>query len=275
MSIPPLSVQLYSLREQMKDGQHLAVLKGLAAAGYAGVETAGNLYGMSAADFRAAVEDLGMVVSGCHMGMPKPEEFTDGSHQGLPSPADYARTAAVQHALGSDRAIIASTPREEWATADGIKRLGERIEHARAAFAKEGITLYYHNHEFEIVRHGGRIGLEILCQQVPGLWLELDTYWAANLGAEVPAAVVRALRARLRLLHLKDGTFQRSDRKTACGAGRQDFAAIMAAADLAQVAWGVVELDDCDTDMRQAVADSAKYLIGKGFVGGRTASAKA
>ena len=60
-----LSVQLYSLRDQTKDGNHLAVLQALAKAGFAGVELAG-FYGLQPRELRRIVEDLGMAVSSNH-----------------------------------------------------------------------------------------------------------------------------------------------------------------------------------------------------------------
>ena len=60
----PISVQLYSLRgEAQKDFD--AVLQRVADIGYKGVEPAG-FYDFTPAEFRARVEDLGMVVSSSH-----------------------------------------------------------------------------------------------------------------------------------------------------------------------------------------------------------------
>ena len=57
----PISVQLYSLREESQ-GDFDGVLERLAAIGYQGVEPF-NLFGKSPEGFRAQVEDLGMSVS--------------------------------------------------------------------------------------------------------------------------------------------------------------------------------------------------------------------
>src|SRR5260221_10232546 len=65
----PLSVQLYSLREQMKDGKHVEVIRKLGQVGYQGVEGAG-LYGLTPKEFRALVADNGMVVSSNHTSLP-------------------------------------------------------------------------------------------------------------------------------------------------------------------------------------------------------------
>ncbi len=65
-----LSVQLYSLREEMKDGKHLPYIKKLAELGYKGVECAGY-YGLTPKAYRAVMQDHGLSVSGTHGGLPE------------------------------------------------------------------------------------------------------------------------------------------------------------------------------------------------------------
>ena len=92
--------------------------------------------------------------------------------------------------------------------------------------------------------------------------LELDTYWAAVGGQDVPALLGR-LGQRVRYLHVKDGPVTRDDPMTAVGAGRMPVAEILAAAPPG--AWRVVELDRCATDMMTAVGDSLAWLASQGL----------
>lgn len=246
----PLSVQLYSLREQTANGNHVAVLKQLADTGFIGVEAAG-FYGMRPAEFRSVVNSLGMVVSATHGGLPKPEEF----NQAIDTTKD----------LGTPYYVCAYTPKERWATADSIKKIAAEIEAARAAMAKHGIVFCYHNHEFEFERIGGRLATEILIEAVPALNLEIDTYWAANFAKEDPVKMVAQFKNRAIHLHLKDGPLLPGKNMTAAGQGKQKFNEIVAAADPAVLKWVVVELDSCDTDMTKAVLDSYAYLVSKGY----------
>jgi sugar phosphate isomerase/epimerase len=247
----PITVQLYSLREQTANGHHVAVLKTLADTGFIGVEAAG-LYGLRPREFSSIVKSLGMVVSASHGGLPKAEE--------------YNQAIDIMMDLGTPYYIVAWTPQERWTTDDGIKALASEIEAARAAFAKHGIILCYHNHEFEFTRLGGKLAIEILLEQSPALNLEIDTYWAANYATENPAEMVALLKNRTIHLHLKDGTLTPDAKMLAAGKGRQDFKAIVAAADPAVLKWCAVELDHCETDMLQAVIDSYRYLVGNGLV---------
>jgi sugar phosphate isomerase/epimerase len=92
--------------------------------------------------------------------------------------------------------------------------------------------------------------------------LEVDTYWAAVGGQDVPALLGR-LGERVRYLHVKDGPVTRDDPMTAVGAGRMPVAEILAASPSA--GWHVVELDRCATDMMTAVGDSLTWLVDRGL----------
>jgi sugar phosphate isomerase/epimerase len=89
--------------------------------------------------------------------------------------------------------------------------------------------------------------------------LEVDTYWAAVGGQDVPALLGR-LGDRVRYLHVKDGPIgtREGDMMTAVGSGRMPVADVLAACPSAE--WHVVELDRCATDMLTAVGDSLAWL---------------
>ncbi len=55
---------------------------------------------------------------------------------------------------------------------------------------------------------------------------------------------------------------------TAVGSGKLDMPAIIGAADPSVLEWLVVELDNCDTDMLQAVKQSYRYLVSSGLAAG-------
>jgi len=74
-SLPPISLQLYTLREAAKTDFRRVVEKA-AEIGFRGVEPAG-LYGMKPGDFRKLVEDLGMTVSSSHGPWAKPDNLQE------------------------------------------------------------------------------------------------------------------------------------------------------------------------------------------------------
>ena len=82
--------------------------------------------------------------------------------------------------------------------------------------------------------------------------LQLDTYWAAVGGEDVPALLGR-LGDRVRLLHLKDGPVDEDTKaQVPLGAGAMPVAAIVEAAAAAELA--VLEFDDYAGDLFDGLA---------------------
>ena len=250
----PISVPLYSLREQMKDGHHQTYLKKLSDVGYSGVECAGY-YGLAPKAYRTLIESHGMTVSGLHSGLPEAGKEQELVDQVL--------------ALGLTSFVIPWLSPDEFKSVETIKRLAEKIEKCRQVVAKHQISVAYHNHDFELKRIDGKTGLELLVQHCPNVKLEIDTYWAANFGAEDPAKIVSQFKSRTPFLHLKDGPLTPGAAMVAVGSGKQNMPAIVKAADPAVCKWLVVELDACDGDMWTAVEESYHYLVGNGLASGR------
>ena len=106
----------------------------------------------------------------------------------------------------------------------------------------------------------GKHGLEVLAEQLdPAVVLEVDTYWAYVGGADVPALLDR-LGDRVVALHIKDGDGSLDNKKQVpVGAGVVPVNEFMAAAPNALF---VVELDDSEGDLVEAVGASREYLTG-------------
>ena len=147
---------------------------------------------------------------------------------------------------------------------------------------KLGITLLYHNHDFEFLKIDGKYALDILYDSVPAdlLQTELDTCWV-NVGGENPADYIRKYSGRSPVVHLKDFTGSKSENmyeligieKKAeaapqkfefrpVGSGKQDFPAILAAAEDAGAEWVVVEQDNPSMGLTplECAAKSRAYL---------------
>jgi sugar phosphate isomerase/epimerase len=171
---------------------------------------------------------------------------------------DGART------VGAGTVIVPWAPPGRFADAESIGALAREVNDGAARAADLGLRFGYHNHWFELESDvGGVTGLEVLAHALdPGVILEVDTYWAAVGGQDVPA-LLRRLGDKVRYLHVKDGPGTRDDPMTAVGAGRMPVAEILAAAPSAE--WHVVELDRCATDMLTAVGDSLAWLAANGL----------
>ncbi|MBM7172650.1 sugar phosphate isomerase/epimerase [Streptomyces sp. G44] len=229
----PLSVQLYSVRDQLTANRE-GTLRRLADLGYGAVEP----YDVPAdpKGLRASLDELGLAVSGVHAGPllgPEPGPVLD----------------AVA-ALGSGLAIVpAGIPPEDFTTHEGLARAADRLNRLVDAADRHGLRVGYHNHWWEVEPRfedrDGRHAVEVLADLLdPAVFLEVDTYWAAVGGADVPA-LLRHLGDRVRALHLKDGPGTKEDPNVAVGAGIMPVPEILAAA---ADAWRVVEFDSCAGD---------------------------
>lgn len=249
----PISVQLYTLRDAAaRDFE--GVLRRLGSIGFVGVELAG-LHGMTTVRFNEVIADAGLVVSSGHLGDVSPDAFR-------------ASLDDLQ-AVGGATAVLAFLPPTELADLDGISRNAEAINGAAAIAAERGMTLGYHNHwwEFETVIDGRTAWSHLFDRLDPAVIAELDMYWATVGGAD-PRQVIADLDGRVRLLHVKDGPA--TDPKlamVAVGDGSLDIPGVLTAAP--SVAWHIVELDRCDTDLFDAVEASYGYLVGNGLSTGR------
>jgi sugar phosphate isomerase/epimerase len=247
MTVNPPAVQLYSLREQLAAGSRPAVLKNIAGFGYGAVE----LYDVTT----------------------DPEHLRDDlAEAGLTACAAHARATgegaaaclAGALAAGVDTVIVPWADPGCFADAASVTALARELNEGAARAADSGLRFGYHNHWFELeAADGGKTGLEILVDALDeDVILEVDTYWAAVGGQDVPQLLAR-LGDRVRYLHVKDGPVTRADPMTAVGQGRMPVADILAAAPQAE--WHVVELDRCATDMLTALRESLRWLASRGL----------
>jgi sugar phosphate isomerase/epimerase len=241
----PLALQLYTLRDELPAGRK-AVLQAVKGSGYGAVEPYDVRTDPEA--LRADLDEAGLAVCSVHA-----RALGD----------DAAVLLAGARKVGADTVIVPSVPAERFVDREAVKALAREFNQAAARAAAYGLRFGYHNHWFEFSLIAGQTGLEALADALdPSVLFEIDTYWAAVAGQDVPA-LLRRLGDRVRYLHVKDGPVTKDDPMTAVGAGRMPVAEILAACPSAE--WYVVELDRCATDMLTAVRDSIAWLTGHGL----------
>ncbi|NEE00733.1 sugar phosphate isomerase/epimerase family protein [Phytoactinopolyspora halotolerans] len=239
----PLAVQLYSARDQIAEDRD-AVLRRLAGIGFGAVEPFQPLN--DPAGFRKVADDLGLTVCAAHAA-----DLVQG--------VEPAKVFDALGTLGTDQAIVpGGIPRAEFATADGVKRVADRLNGLAEQARARGISLGYHNHEHELeYLIDGRHALDVLADALaPEVFLEVDTYWAAVGGADVPA-LLRRHADRVRLLHVKDGPAVVGEHNVVVGSGSVPVPEYLAAA---PDAWRVIEFDRCATDVLDALEASYRYV---------------
>jgi len=155
-----------------------------------------------------------------------------------------------------------------------ILSFAAKVEAGAELVAPHGLQVGIHNHWCEFDHQvESKLPHAIFMSLTRKAFAQLDIYWA-QFGGTDPAKYLAKLKGRVPLLHVKDGTLEKNDKggpctpHTAVGAGKINTPAAVRAAEKAGTKWLLVELDNCATDMEQAVRDSAKFLISKGLAEG-------
>ena len=144
-------------------------------------------------------------------------------------------------------------------TSDDWKQVCRTLARTGRALRDRGLTLAYHNHDYEFLPFpGGATPFDLLVGETDpqDVKLELDVYWTAKAGRD-PVRTLRDNEGRVALVHLKD--MARDGTITELGAGVLDFARIIPAALAAGARHLFVEQDD-PADPLRSVAISLRFL---------------
>jgi sugar phosphate isomerase/epimerase len=239
-----IALQLYTLR-RLAAVDLAGTLQSVATAGYRAVELAG-LPEIDASELKWMLDENGLQVVASHEGIERLR-------------ADAGAVAGRLVELGCRRAIVPWMPEADRATASALRRFTAELgDHARR-LAQDGITLGYHNHDFEFAPLEGTTLWDVLLAGLPpDVELELDVYWA-SVGGRDPVTEIGAIADRVRLLHMKDRAAGPTPRDAPVGEGTLPFPAMIDAARAARVAWYIVEQDE-PTEPLADIATSLHYL---------------
>ncbi|OQA85409.1 MAG: Xylose isomerase-like TIM barrel [Lentisphaerae bacterium ADurb.Bin242] len=246
----PVAVQLYSLREEA-EADFRKTLERVAAIGFNGVETAG-FHSLKPVELQKIVSDLGMKVCSMHGGLPQDPKAFD----------EWVGNAKL---FGNDT-LITGFWTDQYNSVEAIRKTADLCNATIEKLKPYGLRFALHNHWMEFMKVDGELAYSRLAKLCPELLFEIDTYWAANFGANDPAEMVALFKDRTPFLHIKDGSGgPHNEPQVAVGDGIMDFHKIIPAADPKVLRWLVVELDSCATDMFTAVEKSCRYLKQNGF----------
>jgi len=243
-----LSVQLWTVRDPL-NADPASTLRAMKAAGLDYVETAGYA-GLDVSEFRRILDDVGLAVSGMHVGL-------DAAEQELTKVMDEAA------ALDSPYVIVPWIGEDVYR--DGWDKVGARLEAVGRNVVAGGRGFAYHNHAFEFKDVGGKTGFDALFEAASPeiVKAQIDLWWAYVGGEDVPD-LVRRHSGRTPLVHLKDGPGKEIEMNAACGSGILDWDPVLAACRDASVEFGAIELDWSPGDPIQAVTESVAFFKRKG-----------
>lgn len=182
------------------------------------------------------------------------------AHQSFLGDVDFAEVLEAAQAVGVQYLVDPFWNPEDWTDAGRVRALAATLNERAAAAAGTGIRVGYHNHHFELASQlEGRSALELFASELdPQVVLEIDTYWAAVGGADVPT-LLGTLGEHVQLVHLKDGDLSEDPAaQLPLGEGKMPLAQTLDAS--SQVAYGVIEFDDYAGDMFEGIAASISHL---------------
>ena len=263
MKTLPVAVQVYSVRDDA-ERDFKGTMQKIKDMGYDGVELAG-LYGMKPAEVKAILEEVGLVPLSAHVPFQELE-------------ADIEGTVAQYKEIGMQYIAIPYLMEEDRPGTEKFLKNIETFKKIGEACKKVGITLLYHNHDFEFVKMpNGQYALDYIYTEIPAdlLQTELDICWVKVAGEE-PVDYIKKYAGRAPVVHLKDfykegkpanmyeliGIETEKKEETGkfefrpVGHGMQNIPPVLDAALEAGSKWVVVEQDQSyDTPALEAVGD--------------------
>ena len=255
----PLGLQLYSVRDQMKEDLP-GTLAGVSAAGYTVVEAAA-LPNKSAAEVRAALDTAGLRCVSAHHG------FND-LHTRFDEVADYDKQLGVKFIICASPGHRDPSSGSKAMALDDWHYVADQFNEMGANLASRGIRFGYHNHvgEFTVVE-GKTPYFELLRLTDPAkVTFELDCGWASVAGMN-PVELMKTYPHRITMLHVKDFKLQSAltdahDAKvTELGQGSIDYRPIFAEAAHSQhIEYTFVEQEAFDMPWKDSLKIDADYM---------------
>lgn len=231
-----VGLQLYTLRDMMA-ADVSKTLKLVASVGYQELEFAGY-FDHSTKDIRQIMNGEGLSAPSAHI------PLATFRQQGINQVIDSALE------MGHQYVVIPYLSKEQRGTSiDVFKQLANECNQWGEDCRKQGLTLAYHNHDFEFQRTDGELPYHVLLNEVEAqnMVMELDLYWVVK-AQQDPISYFTQHPGRFHMLHVKD--MDTSGNFADVGTGTIDFAKIFAESGLAGVKHYFVERDQTPDKLR-------------------------
>ncbi len=244
-----LGIQTIVFGKERNAGDMAGVLRDVKAAGYDGAEIGNPTDTTPAKQVRALFDAAGLACCGYHTGY---NTFTDL--------AALERIAAHLSTVGGHYLMCSGTAGRD---TNGYAASADTFNRAGAFLKARGVTLCYHNHNWEFFDlGGGEKGIHLLARHTDPELVKLcvDIYWV-SCGGEDPAQFIARYADRAEYFHYKDGTFadQKAQSFTELGRGQVDLKAATAAVLRQNPEWIVTEQDRTEGDPAESARISAEY----------------
>lgn len=190
----PVGIQVYGLRDMLEDTPERfdEVMRQVKDMGYQGVELAG-LYGLTPPEVKSILDEIGLVPISAHVPL-------------ADMMSDLDKVISDYKVIGVKFLVVPYLPEEYRPLTDGYETVLAEMKRIGSTVAANGMTLLYHNHDFEFVTMpDGTFGFDDIYKQVSAddLKAEPDTCWIRVAGQN-PADYVKKYSGRCPIVHLKD-----------------------------------------------------------------------
>ena len=187
----PVALQLYTVRDNVAE-DFVGTLVKVKEMGYDGVEFAG-LYDHSPAQIKHWCDSVGLVPLSAHVPF---DEMVQ----------DIDKVIADYKAIGCEYIVVPYVSEECHPDGENFYKMIEDIKIWGKKSHEAGLTLLYHNHDFEFKKlDNGQCGLDYMYENVPAEYLqtELDQCWVKYAGYD-PVEYLQKYSGRSPVVHLKD-----------------------------------------------------------------------
>ena len=150
--------------------------------------------------FRRAIDELGFNVAATSA-LTAANPMMPGCD--MSNPDEMKKMIEDAKYLDCDMFRIGAMPLEARFSLQAAVDFAKQADDYACQLKEHGIDLYYHNHHFEFVRHGGKLLMDIIKENTKYLGFELDIHWIHRGGVD-PVKFINQYAGRIRLLHLKD-----------------------------------------------------------------------
>ncbi len=236
-----VGLQLYTVRDAMA-ADPAGTLKRIAEIGYKKIEAAsyapGEIYGYKVADFKSLTDDLGLEFVSGHIPL---EYFKNGFDQVI----EFTQISGQQYV------VMPWLNQDDRKEIDQYKSYAEILNKCGELAKNAGVTVCYHNHDFEFQPLDGQLPIDIILRETdPELVkMELDLYWISKIGLN-PVDFFKENPNRSVLWHVKDMDNTPEQLFTEVGNGVIDFKKIFEAQKVSGMKHFFIEQDQSYNPMK-------------------------
>ena len=216
-----IGLQLYSLRDMVKDEGIQKVLEAVAKIGYTNLEAAsyddGKFYGLAPADLKKMLDDNGLKMTSSHLS----KAMSKDKKEQAEVMAWWDKAIEAHNQLGVKYMVQPMMDYDEKTTTlEDVKQWCDYFSSVGLKTAAASIAFGYHNHDYEFKKIGNQVIYDYMLDNVSKnhVFFELDVYWCQFGGANV-VDYMKKYAGQFKALHIKD-------EKEIGASGKMDFKSI-------------------------------------------------